>query len=181
MFPLNFRDGYAIGTLMLQHRVVVPFALLLVLCVLTISRSVVYHDEVSLYTDIVAKSPNKARPHNNLGDALKKAGRLSEAGSHFERALELQPAYPDALNNLATIYNSSGRRYEAMQLLSQTLILDPNHLQARSNLAISYYEQGLFDESVRHYERIVEIAPASREAFFARKMLPLVRSRKALR
>jgi len=166
---------------MARHRITAAFALLIVLCALTISRSGVYRDEISLYTDVVAKSPNKARPHNNLGDALKNAGRIPEAGPHFERALELQPAYTDALNNLATIYIISGRKYEAMQLLSQALILDPRHLQARSNLAISYYEQGMFSEAEQHYDILLIIAPDSKEAFFARRMLPLVRDRKLRR
>jgi Flp pilus assembly protein TadD len=102
-------------------RILVLASLAAILCVASIVRSSVYHDEISLYSDEVAKSPNKARPHNNLGDALKKAGRYEEAGPYFERALELQPVYPDALNNLATIYGSSGRREEALQLLAQAL------------------------------------------------------------
>jgi len=151
--------------------------ILIVLCVFTFLRSAVYEDEVTLYSDIVAKSPNKARPHNNLGDALKKAGRIEEAVPHFLRALEFQPGYPDALNNLATVYNSSGRREEALQLLSQALSLDPGHLQARSNLAITFYEQGMLSEASQQYAVIIELAPYSKEAAFARKMLSMIRQR----
>jgi protein O-mannosyl-transferase len=166
---------------MIRDPLIVKGAILVILCAFTISRSSVYFDEVALYSDEVAKSPNKARPHNNLGDALKKANRFEEARPQFERALELQPDYPDALNNLATIYNSSGRRQEALQLLLRALALDPGHLQARFNLAISYYEQGMLSDAEQQYAVLVRNAPESKESVFARKMLPLIQKQKISR
>jgi len=162
---------------MAQYRLIVHAALLFILCALTIGRSAVYEDEVTLYTDIVAKSPNKARPHNNLGDALKKAGRAQEAGPRFERALELQPEYPDALNNLATIYNSSGRTQEALQLLSYALALNPGHLQARFNMAFSYYDKGMLSEAEMHFAILAQTAPNSKEGAFALKMIAMIQKR----
>ena len=151
--------------------------ILAMLAAISHARSSIYENEVTLYTDIVSRSPNKARPQNNLGDALKKAGRFSEAGPHFERALALQPDYPDALNNLATIFNSSGRRDEALQLLTKALTLDPRHLQARYNLAISLYEGGMMSEASQQYAIIIDLAPYSKEGVFARKMLTLIQQR----
>jgi len=158
-------------------RFIITTVMLVTLMAMSSARSSIYEDEVTLYTDVVFRSPNKARPHNNLGDALKKAGRFEEAGPHFERALALQPDYPDALNNLATIYNSSGRRGEAIQLLSQAISLDPGHLQARYNLAITFYEQGMLSEASQQYAIIIELAPYSKEAAFARKMLAMIQQR----
>ena len=166
---------------MLLLRLIVSASLLIVLCVLTFIRSAVYEDEVTLYTDIVSKSPNKARPQNNLGDALKKANRLSEAGPRFVRALELQPAYPDALNNLATIYNSSDRREEALQLLTQALALNPEHVQARFNLAFSLYEKGLLADAEQHFAILAQTAPTSKEGIFSQKMIGLIRSQRTSR
>jgi tetratricopeptide (TPR) repeat protein len=177
-FSLNFLSRYAIATRMAPYLNILSTAILIVLCVFTFLRSAVYEDEVSLYTDIVTKSPNKARPHNNLGDAIKKAGRAQEAAPHFVRALELQPEYPDALNNLATIYNSSGQKQEALQLLSQALALNPGHLQARFNLAFSLYEQGLLSEAEEQFAILVQIAPYSKEGVFAPKMISLIRNQR---
>jgi Flp pilus assembly protein TadD len=158
-------------------RFITIMVMLFMLAAMSNARTLIYEDEVTLYTDIVSRSPNKARPHNNLGDALKKAGRLEEARVHLERALALQPDYPDALNNLATIYNSTGRKEEALQLLTQALSLDPRHLQARYNLAITAYEQGMPGEASRQYAIIIDLAPYSKEAVFARKMLPMIQQR----
>ena len=166
---------------MFLPRMLFALALLVILCAATIVRSAVYEDEVSLYTDIVGKSPNKARPHNNLGDALKKANRFDEARPRFERALELQPNYPDALNNLATIYNGYGRKEDALQLLSNALALEPGHRQARSNLAMTYYERGMFAEAEQQYIILIQVAPQSKEAVFGQKMLSMIRQRSMAR
>jgi len=160
-----------------QNRVIIAAALIAVLGLASISRSAVYQDEIALYTDIVAKSPNKARPHNNLGENLKKAGRIAEAQLHLERSLAIQPDYPDALNNLATVYANIGRKNDAIVLLQQCLALAPGHAQARFNLAIQLYEHGMVAEAEREYQLLIMTAPQSKEAAFAIKMLQLIQSR----
>lgn len=148
------------------------FALLLgLLTALSFFRSAVYENEITLYTDIVGKSPNKARPYNNLGDALKKAGMRDDAMRNFEMAIAIKPDYADALNNLATIYKDLGQREQALAIVKQALELDPRHLQARFNLALYYYEAGLWDDAEREFRMLSEIDPASKEAVFGMKML----------
>jgi len=160
------------------YRLIATVALLVILCATTMVRSVVFEDEVVLYTDVVGKSPNKARPHNNLGDALIKAARYKEAGPHFERALELQPDFPDALNNLATVYNNAGRVQEAVQLFSRALGFNPGHLKARFSLAFLYYDQGMLSEAEQQFAILMRIAPGSSDAIFARKMLAKIQDRR---
>ncbi len=160
-----------------QIRSIITTVMLVTLVAMSFARSSIYKDELTLYTDIVSRSPNKARPHNNLGDALKKAGRFEEAGPRFERAIALQPDYPDALNNLATIYNSAGRKKEAFELILRALLLDPRHIQARSNLALIFYERGMLSETSQQYAIIIEQAPYSKEAVFARKVLSMIQQR----
>lgn len=75
-------------------------ALAIVLAGLTVTRNQTYQNEISLWEDTVAKSPNKARAHNNLGYAYMQAGRKSEAIREFGVALKLDPKYYKARNNL---------------------------------------------------------------------------------
>ncbi|MBW2201511.1 MAG: hypothetical protein JRF71_11885, partial [Deltaproteobacteria bacterium] len=49
----------------------------------TYERNSVWIDKVTLWKDCVQKSPNKARPHYNLGKALVARNRLSEAIDHY--------------------------------------------------------------------------------------------------
>ncbi len=155
-------------------RSILPALVVILFTVLSIVRAAVYETEVDLYADVVAKSPNKARPRNNLGNALKEEHRIPEAMVQLERAIALKPDYPDALNNLGTVYISLGRRQEGLAMLQRALELDPGHLQAHFNLAMQYYEMGMFAEAVREYRLLIDLSPRSKEAAFASKMLALI-------
>ncbi len=162
---------------MIQKRIACAACLIFTLFCLSLLRSSLYVDEATIWRDAVAKSPYKARTHNNLGHGYKLAHKPAEAMKHFERALELDPDYADALNNLATLYANDHRTEEAVALLRRTLALDPNHLSAHYNLAINLYEMGLVYDAAREYEVILQLAPESGEALFARQMLALIRNR----
>ncbi|MDA8100687.1 MAG: tetratricopeptide repeat protein [Nitrospiraceae bacterium] len=161
-------------------REIVAAVILIALAAVSFARDAVYSDPIRLYTDVVAKSPDKARPHNNLGHYLKIAGRQAEAQAQFERALALMPEYPDALNNLATIYTNIGRRQEGIALLQNCLLLNPAHIQARYNLAMQFYEGGFLPEAEREYWNIIKIAPQSGEAAFAQRMIQMIQSGKRM-
>ncbi len=153
----------------------IPLALIVLLfAVVSFVRSAIYQTEVTLYTDTVAKSPDKARPHNNLGNALKEEQRIPEAEVQLEQALALKPDYPDALNNLGTIYSSTGRRQDGLAMLERALELDPGHIQARYNMAMQFYENGMLPEAEREYQLLIRLAPQSKEALFAYKMLAMI-------
>ncbi|MHB8843573.1 MAG: tetratricopeptide repeat protein [Nitrospirota bacterium] len=151
--------------------------LLGLLTALSFFRSAVYENEITLYTDVTRKSPAKARPYNNLGESLRKAGRMDEALRCFETALALKPDYADALNNIATIYRNRGNREQALAIVQQALAIDPLHVQARFNLAMYYYEAGLFSDAEREFQTLIRIDRSSSEAAFAGKMLDVIRSR----
>lgn len=154
-----------------RRKLFITAALLVLLCGLSWARNSLYRDPVLLWQDTVKKSPNKARPHNNLGHTLKSRGELTAAIRHFERSIELNPANPNPLNNLATIYSGLGRKIEAADLLQKALLLDPEHKDSRYNLALLYYQMGLVNEAMREYAFIIQHWPASSEAVFARHML----------
>lgn len=68
--------------------------------VATVGRNRIYRDEVTFWADAAHKSPEKARPHANLGYALMKAGELDRAISEFRIALALEPDNIAASENL---------------------------------------------------------------------------------
>jgi tetratricopeptide (TPR) repeat protein len=71
----------------------------LALGVATIARNQDYRTEVTLWSDTVRKSPDKARAWNNLGYAYQLEGRREEARAAYQRALALDPEHlPARLN-----------------------------------------------------------------------------------
>ena len=78
--------------------------LILVLCLFTYQRNLVYQDEISLWSDTVRKSPAKARPYNNLGHAYAMRGEWDHALEEFRIAAQLNPDYALAQKNLRDAY-----------------------------------------------------------------------------
>jgi hypothetical protein len=71
-----------------------------VLVVLTVARNEVWRSPLSLWTDALAKSPGKARPHINVGTILHQNGKVDEAIPYYCKALELDPGNRVARSNL---------------------------------------------------------------------------------
>ena len=60
-----------------------------------------------------ARIPAHFEAENNLGSTLAMSGRLPEALTHFQRAVQLKPDYPDAYFNLAMAQAALERPTEA--------------------------------------------------------------------
>lgn len=69
--------------------------------VLTFQRNYIWKNEYTLWTDILKKSPNKARAWNNMGKALIDMNNHIEAIPYLDKAIELNPKYAAAYHNRA--------------------------------------------------------------------------------
>ncbi len=117
----------------------------------TYARNSVWKNEVTLWSDVVAKSPEKARPHNNLGNALLDRGKTSEAVSEFTIALRILPGYADALNNLGAAYNEQGRIDEAIAELEKAISLEPAYASPHNNLGRSFRMKGQLEDAMHEF------------------------------
>jgi hypothetical protein len=94
-----------------------------------------YVSSTALWTYAVHEFPGAWPGHNDLGNALLDAGRLSEAEVEYKKALALNPGYPEAHNNLGIIYARTGRIPEAIYEFQQALLYCPELASAQNNLA----------------------------------------------
>ncbi|HMB70853.1 MAG TPA: tetratricopeptide repeat protein, partial [bacterium] len=97
-------------------------------------RNAVWDTELSLWTDVAAKSPGKERPHLNLGLALLRAGRPEEAEREVRRALEIRPDYAFARNNLGNLLRRRGRADEAKEQYLSAIRARPGYAEPHVNL-----------------------------------------------
>jgi tetratricopeptide (TPR) repeat protein len=122
-------------------------ALLLLLCaglaVMTYHRVRSWQTMLRLWTDAVAKSPHKARPHAGLGGAFYLKGELSSAIDEYLTALGLADGEPSWIRSriyekLATAYLAQGRTEEAIAAVQKGLQEDPESNPLQGALAIAY-------------------------------------------
>ena len=87
--------------------------------ILTSFRNNDWRDAVTFHADCVRKSPNKARPYNDLGISLSHAGRHEEALDAFEKAIELDRSYGKeylkAANNVMIVMAEMDRTEEGIK------------------------------------------------------------------
>lgn len=123
----------------------------------TYARNMVWMSKISLWEDVVGKSPNKARPRNNLGVFYYEAGYLDKGESEFQAALKIDPGYPDAHYNLGNIYLASGRMDEALGEFQTAVKLKTDYADAHNNLGTIYAERGNFEAALREFQTALQI------------------------
>ena len=97
-------------------------------------------------------NPFHAYSHYYLGVLY--AGREEDdlAIVGFERALELEPALPEALHNLGTLWAKRGQNVKAIRLLEAAIEGDPDCAASYVNLGKAYYQIGLLEMAGAAFE-----------------------------
>jgi protein O-mannosyl-transferase len=132
--------------------------------VLTFQRNTDYRSELAMWEDNAAKAPGNERVRNNLGAALSKCGRVDDAVVQIEKALEIQPNYPEANRNFGMILIERGRIEEAIAHLKKALAASPNLPATHFTLARAYTRSGQIDEAMANYRKALELSPGDAEA-----------------
>jgi cellulose synthase operon protein C len=104
-------------------------------------------------------NPQDAGAHNNLGVVFFNKGLYTEAVSHFERALELDPRMQVAERNLQICYYGTGHLESVTATLQQRLEQDPADEEARCELARTLFNSGDIAGAVRELRALQKIRP----------------------
>jgi tetratricopeptide (TPR) repeat protein len=142
-----------------RQTVAVALVLAIGLGVLTSRRNEDYHSDVSIWSDTVAKWPQNARAHSNLGGALGLAGRVGEAIAQCEEAVRIKPDYAAAHYNLGNALSQAGRTEEAIGSYEQAVRIKPDFAAAYCNLGNALFQAGRAGEAIGSYQQAVRIKP----------------------
>ena len=127
------------------------------------ARNAVWKERIILWEDAVSKSPMKARPHNNLGNAYQSQGFIDKAIEQFQTAIKLSPNYSASYYNLGLVYQLQGLTDKAIEQYEKTIKLNQKHLMAYYNLGNAYQSQGLTDRAIEQYEKAIKLKPNQQE------------------
>jgi tetratricopeptide (TPR) repeat protein len=132
--------------------------------VLTWRQCRIYRDGLSLYRATLQGNPDCWMAHNNLGEALTVAGRVSEAIPEVQRALVLRPDFPEAENNLGDDLRRAGQPAEGVPHLQRAIQLHPRYPQAHNNLGVAWMAMGRASDGLAEFRTAVELKPEYAEA-----------------
>jgi tetratricopeptide (TPR) repeat protein len=144
------------------RRLVVSVASVAIVAVLAFSahtQASFWKDSETLWTQALSRTSDNLMAELNLGEAVYKLGRSSEAIAHFERALQIDPNQASAYSSLGAALLESGRPKESLANLQKAIELDPKSSDAHYNLGNTFLQMGRGTDAVAHYKRALELAP----------------------
>jgi len=109
----------------------------------TYHRNFIWKDEITLWLDVVKKSPEKSRPYNNVGLAYFEKRLIDEAMPYFIKSLSLDPDSPSTHNNLGLCFSAKGWVDQAIEEFRQAVKLNPSNGMFHVDLGIAYWQKGL--------------------------------------
>ncbi len=88
-------------------------------------QSRVWHDSKSLWSRALLIEPNCSVAHCNLGEALLREGRYTDASFYLSRAIDLDPDFAFAYSNFAVLLSNAQRFEDAVTAAQRALNSNP--------------------------------------------------------
>jgi tetratricopeptide (TPR) repeat protein len=124
--------------------------------VMTYNRNNVWKDELTLWSDVILRSPQKERGYDYRGNAYYERRDLDHAISDYNRAVEINPKSPEAYNNRGTAYQAMGDLDKAISDYSKAILITPEDGDIYFNRGNAYRDKGELDRAIADYRKAIE-------------------------
>ena len=136
--------------------------------------SLEYFEKAAKYIDHPDLPQDFALIYLKKGQLDKAAIKLKQAISYQENEKSMLPLYAELGNTYLQL-----KRYKPAEIvLKDALKIDPNFINAHYGLAGAYLNQNKIEEALVELEKVIELAPDSREANYARNTLQKIAQEK---
>jgi serine/threonine protein kinase/tetratricopeptide (TPR) repeat protein len=105
------------------------------------------------------KYPKDKAVHNRLGFAYELSGMREQAVEEYNKALALDPSYPEALNLVAYEYIELKNYEKAVEYFKKYISVMPGEPNPFDSLAEAYFLMGSLDEAEENHKKALEIKP----------------------
>jgi len=137
--------------------VLFPLLILIALSSLTRERNAVWRDPIVLWTDVIEKSPLKARGHYNAGLAFHEQRSLDEAIERYTRAISLKPDHYKAFMNRGNAYDDKNSPLQAIEDYNTALNLNPDDAEIYYNRGVAYNRAGMLSNALPDLRKSCEM------------------------
>ena len=132
---------------------------------LTYERNKVWKDDLTLWTDVVSKSPNKARAITNRGIAYANREQWDKAIDDYSRSLGIDANAPLTLISRGFAFRNLGQFDKAIDDYTRALEIDANYAIAFCNRGFCYLHRGDLEKSIDDFTRAIELDPGFTDAY----------------
>jgi tetratricopeptide (TPR) repeat protein len=124
-----------------------------------------WKSDETLWPQMLACTTGNYMAHFNLGNALRQEGRVDDAITHYEEALQIAPRDAETHNNLGIALSQKGREDDAITCFQKALEIQPDYAEAHHNLGKALFETGKIDDAITHFQQASQIKPDYADAF----------------
>jgi len=133
-----------------------------------------YFEKAEKYVDLPSLPQHAASAYLRKNLLDKAAIKLKQAISYEGNEKSMFPMY----NQLGTIYSRLGKYKQAEMAFKNALKIYPGFVNARYGLARAYLRQNKQAEALEELQKVIELAPNSREAQNARELIQKIAQEK---
>ncbi|MCA9402743.1 MAG: tetratricopeptide repeat protein [Candidatus Omnitrophica bacterium] len=174
--PLSFFTVAVVAWLYVsQKRAVVAHLICLVvagaLAYGTYQRNFVYQDRLTLWEDVAAQFPNKARAYVEMGKIQLERGELVAAMKSCREALRINRNSPQAHAALSQIYAKLGDRERARRHIAKAVAAQPGNDEFRYYQAMIFYTEGKPTEALNVLDQIIQSGRVSARVYYQRGLI----------
>jgi len=101
-------------------------------------------------------NPDFAEAHYNLGAALQREGKNSEAISHYKMAIKINPDLAEAYTNLSAAYLNKKNFKLSLKTLNSLESINPNHPLLHYNFSCYYALLGNIPKGIDSLKKAIE-------------------------
>ncbi|NVN99421.1 MAG: tetratricopeptide repeat protein [Geobacteraceae bacterium] len=140
---------------------VAAMVLLCGLAAISYSQTLIWRDSISLFKDVVQKTPASDRGWALLADAYRMAGDVESVKKTYESALIVNPVSPIALSGLGNFLTEQGDLEAGNRILLQLLQVKPDHATGWLILGDNRLRRKDYTGADQAYKRSLEIQPGA--------------------
>jgi len=122
----------------------------------TYQRNQVWQTGISLWSDVVQKSPNQLKAWLNLGVAYSDDKQYIEAIKIYTKMIDETPNAA-AFSNRGNVYSALGEYDLAIRDYKKAIAIKPQSAQFHSNRADAYTAKRKWDLAIKDYSKAIEI------------------------
>ena len=118
-----------------------------------------WRNSETLFRHALAVTTNNDVAENNLGIVFLGQGKLDEAISFLQSAVDLRPANSPAHENLAKALLQKGRLADALVHYRKLLDLQPDNIEVHNIVGTVLVQQGSVQEGVEEWQKVLSVEP----------------------
>jgi tetratricopeptide (TPR) repeat protein len=122
---------------------------------LTFARNKVWKTGLTLWSDVITKSPQKARPYSNRGSLIEDEKQMPMAIVDFNKAIAINPKYPEPYFNRGNTYRKIKENNKAIADYLTFIELNNQYRVGNELLRNAYYNMGVCYFNMKLWENAI--------------------------